>query len=180
MEKELARRFDYACCSDMDRFQKEPMAVTPSGQLKSGGIRHEKDDRRIWHLPKKWKAKPGNFCSTHWKPCDTRPIWYWGDMDTHGFAMLDQIRHYFPQTRSFLMDEATLLSNRVLWGKEPSPTHRDLRLLTHEEAGVYDGLRHNRYSPQLRLEQERIPFSRVRQVVKDIETPPLPVDQRGG
>ncbi len=46
VEKELARRFDYACCSDMVRFQKEPMAVTQSGQIKSGGIRHEKDDRR--------------------------------------------------------------------------------------------------------------------------------------
>ncbi|MFA5902367.1 MAG: DUF2220 domain-containing protein, partial [Desulfobacula sp.] len=29
-----------------------------------------------------------------------KPVWYWGDIDTHGFAMIDRIRHYFPQTRS--------------------------------------------------------------------------------
>ena len=46
MERELAKRFDYACCTDMDRFRKEPMAVTQAGQIKSSGMRHEKDDRR--------------------------------------------------------------------------------------------------------------------------------------
>ncbi len=46
LEKELANRFNYACCTDMTRFQREPMAVTDKGQIKSGGIRHEKDDRR--------------------------------------------------------------------------------------------------------------------------------------
>ncbi len=108
-----------------------------------------------------------------------RAIWYWGDMDTHGFAMLDQIRHYFPQTRSFLMDEATLLTHKALWGTEPTPTHRDLTLLTPEEADVYDRLRYNRYAIQLRMEQERIPFSLVRRVVKDIQKDHLPVE-RGG
>ena len=101
-----------------------------------------------------------------------RPVWYWGDLDTHGFAMLDQIRHHFPRTRSFLMDEATLLSHRALWGREPSPVSRDLALLTPDEARVYDALRLNLHGPQLRLEQERISFSLVRQVVGDI--------QRGG
>ncbi len=42
---ELANRFDYACCTDLARFQREPMAVTDKGQIKSNGIRHEKDDR---------------------------------------------------------------------------------------------------------------------------------------
>lgn len=99
-----------------------------------------------------------------------KPIWYWGDMDTHGFAMLDQIRHYFPQTRSFLMDYATLLSHRALWGRETSPTTRDLPLLTPDEARVYDTLRHNLHAPMVRLEQEQISFSQVRSVVKAIQT----------
>ncbi len=43
---ELARRFDYACCADMAQFHREPQAVTARGQIKSGGKRHEKDDRR--------------------------------------------------------------------------------------------------------------------------------------
>ncbi|MGS0754719.1 DUF3322 domain-containing protein [Roseateles sp. GG27B] len=31
---------------------------------------------------------------------------YWGDIDTHGFAILDQLRAHFPHAESFLMDEA--------------------------------------------------------------------------
>ena len=46
VETELARRFDYACCADIERFHREPQAVTEQGQIKSGGKRHEKDDRR--------------------------------------------------------------------------------------------------------------------------------------
>ncbi len=98
-----------------------------------------------------------------------KPIWYWGDIDTHGFAMINQIRHYFPQTRSFLMDEATLFSHKALWGREPSPVGRDLSLLTAEEAFVYDALRKNFHAPSLRLEQERISFTQVRRVLENIQ-----------
>lgn len=42
---ELARRFDYACCDDLERFRREPRAITRAGQTKAGGERHEKDDR---------------------------------------------------------------------------------------------------------------------------------------
>lgn len=95
-------------------------------------------------------------------------LWYWGDIDTHGFAMLDQIRHHFPRTRSFLMDMATLLSHRGLWGTEPSPTSRNLPLLTADEAAVYDALRHHTHAHALRLEQERLSFSHVKQGVQRI------------
>ncbi|MDR1915225.1 MAG: ATP-dependent exonuclease SbcCD, C subunit-like protein [Synergistaceae bacterium] len=42
---ELASRFNYICCDDMDRFRRERMAVTKTGQVKSSEQRHEKDDR---------------------------------------------------------------------------------------------------------------------------------------
>jgi len=45
LERELARRFDYACCDDLDSFRRETRAITRAGQIKSGGQRHEKDDR---------------------------------------------------------------------------------------------------------------------------------------
>ncbi|MFP4334290.1 MAG: ATP-binding protein [Wenzhouxiangella sp.] len=45
LERELTRRFDHVCCSDMDRFARETRAITRAGQIKSGGVRHEKDDR---------------------------------------------------------------------------------------------------------------------------------------
>ncbi len=45
LESELARRFDYACCTDMASFRREKRAITRAGQIKAGGERHEKDDR---------------------------------------------------------------------------------------------------------------------------------------
>ncbi|NRR34363.1 ATP-dependent exonuclease SbcCD, C subunit-like protein [Oxalobacteraceae bacterium] len=46
IEAELARRFDYACCDKLDQFRRERHAITRNGQIKAGGERHEKDDRR--------------------------------------------------------------------------------------------------------------------------------------
>ncbi|WP_019895063.1 ATP-binding protein [Hydrogenovibrio halophilus] len=43
---QLAKRFDYACCESLADFRREKQAVTLQGQVKSGGQRHEKDDRR--------------------------------------------------------------------------------------------------------------------------------------
>lgn len=83
---------------------------------------------------------------------------YWGDIDTHGFAILDQLRGYFPGAASFLMDRETLLAHRLHWGEEPDPARHDLARLTPEEAAVYDDLRFDRHQPQLRLEQERVGF----------------------
>ena len=84
---------------------------------------------------------------------------YWGDIDTHGFAILDQLRAELPGTESLLMDRATLLSFREQWVREDKPTHRGLTRLTREEAALYDDLRDNRLGENLRLEQERIGFS---------------------
>jgi hypothetical protein len=83
---------------------------------------------------------------------------YWGDLDTHGFAILDQLRGHFPHTASFLMDLETLLAHRALWGEEPEPVRHSLSRLTTEEAAVYDDLRLDRHQPRLRLEQERVSF----------------------
>ena len=43
---ELGRRFDHQCCETMEEFRRHPKALTANGQLKSGGGRHEKDDRK--------------------------------------------------------------------------------------------------------------------------------------
>jgi hypothetical protein len=83
---------------------------------------------------------------------------YWGDIDTHGFAILDQLRGHFPHAASFLMDGETLLAHRSHWGEEGEPARHDLLRLAPEEAAVYDDLRFDRYQPRLRLEQERIGF----------------------
>lgn len=82
---------------------------------------------------------------------------YWGDVDTHGFAILNRARTYLPGIRSVLMDEETLLSHRSLWveEKEPHPA-TELTLLTEAEKTVYFGIRHQRWGQNIRLEQERI------------------------
>lgn len=85
-------------------------------------------------------------------------VHYWGDIDTHGFAILDQLRSQFDHVESFLMDRNTLLAFETLWGKEEKQTLRDLPRLTLEERTLYDDLRDNRIREQLRLEQERIGF----------------------
>jgi hypothetical protein len=96
---------------------------------------------------------------------------YWGDLDTHGFAILDQLRGYFPHAASFLMDGETLLVHRSQWGEEPEPARHDLSRLTPEEATVYDDLRFDRLQPRLRLEQERVGFGWVNQRLRGLPEP---------
>lgn len=86
---------------------------------------------------------------------------HWGDIDTHGFAILDQLRGHFPNTASFLMNRETLLAHRLQWGEEPEPARHDLARFTMEEAALYDELRFDRIQPRLRLEQERLGFGWV-------------------
>ncbi|MDD5403169.1 MAG: ATP-binding protein [Sulfuricella sp.] len=45
LERELAYRFDVACCATQEQFRREARAITRAGQTKSPGERHEKDDR---------------------------------------------------------------------------------------------------------------------------------------
>lgn len=88
-------------------------------------------------------------------------IYYWGDIDTHGFAILDQLRTHFPQATSLLMDRETLLAYRIFWGLESQPESRELPRLTAEEQSLYDDLRRNRLGERVRLEQEKIGFERL-------------------
>jgi len=93
-------------------------------------------------------------------------VHYWGDIDTHGFAILDQLRAHFPHAQSFLMDHDTLLEHQAQWTLDPQPTQRDLPRLNEAERRVYDDLRWRRLRDEpLRLEQERINFSRVERAV---------------
>ncbi len=45
LERELAHRFDVACCATQDQFRRETRAITRAGQIKDPSGRHEKDDR---------------------------------------------------------------------------------------------------------------------------------------
>jgi len=45
VEREVAHRFDFACCQSQEQFRREIKAITRAGQIKAPGERHEKDDR---------------------------------------------------------------------------------------------------------------------------------------
>ena len=63
------------------------------------------------------------------------------------------------------MDRETLLASRTLWGREDKPLERALPRLNAAERALYDDLRGNRIGQQVRLEQERIGFERVKEVL---------------
>jgi len=101
---------------------------------------------------------------------DTCDVYYWGDVDTHGFAILDQLRTRVPQVHSLMMDRDTLLAFESQWGVEDKQTTRDLPRLDNDECALYDELRDNRLRPNLRLEQERIGFSWVQKSLENLGT----------
>jgi len=94
--------------------------------------------------------------------CD---VHYWGDLDTHGFAMLDRLRAGLPRARSLLMDRATLLAHRPFWTTEEAPHIALLDRLAPEEAALYADLHYDRFGRSVRLEQERISFGWLRPVL---------------
>jgi len=85
-------------------------------------------------------------------------VFYWGDIDTHGFAMLDRVRALLPHVRSLLMDRETLFAHRTAWVIEPSLHTTDLQRLDSAEAALFDDLRRHVHGEGIRLEQERVGF----------------------
>lgn len=97
-----------------------------------------------------------------------KKIYYWGDIDTHGFAILNQLRGFLPHVVSFLMDQQTLLAHRALWGVEMQPETGTLTRLNSEESALYDQLRQNHWGERVRLEQERIGFDFLREGLRGL------------
>jgi hypothetical protein len=91
---------------------------------------------------------------------------YWGDIDTHGFDILNRLRERFDRVRSMLMDRATLLAHRGQWVAEPSPTNRPLSKLTKAEGDLYGDLIEGEFGPAIRLEQERVRFSMLQRALQ--------------
>jgi hypothetical protein len=85
---------------------------------------------------------------------------YWGDLDTHGFAILHRARSYIPELQSVLMDEETLLRHKALWVDEAAQhSAAELTLLTKDERQLYRDLKQQRWGQNVRLEQERIDWN---------------------
>lgn len=82
-------------------------------------------------------------------------VTYWGDLDSHGFAILHQLRARGVNATSVLMDTETLFAHEDLWVGDPEPNTAVFGHLTAEESTT---LRLLSSEGNLRLEQERIPW----------------------
>jgi hypothetical protein len=100
----------------------------------------------------------GELASVGW--LSHAQVWYWGDLDTNGFAILSMVRGFLPGVRSLLMDCATLEAHGGLCVAEDAPKLGVLGNLTGKEQLALEALRRER--PVLRLEQERIAWDWAR------------------
>lgn len=91
------------------------------------------------------------------------PIFYWGDLDADGFKILSQLRSYFLQTTSIMMDIKTFEAFQefavIVLEKIETLPH-----LTPEEKSLYTYL----VIQQKRLEQERISQTYVNQLLQKL------------
>lgn len=87
----------------------------------------------------------------------SKKVYYWGDLDCHGLAILGQVRAFCPQVIPLAMDTKTYRLHER-WAVTTTIANPDPPLnLTAEERELYDYLSaHN-----LRLEHERIPHQYV-------------------
>jgi hypothetical protein len=92
------------------------------------------------------------------RDCD---VVYWGDLDTHGFVILDRLRSLLPHVRSVLMDLETLTAHESQWTTDPRPSRVELERLTPQEAAVHRALQDNALGTSVRLEQERVNYTHV-------------------
>ncbi|WP_327150084.1 DUF2220 domain-containing protein [Nocardia sp. NBC_01329] len=97
---------------------------------------------------------------------DQKNLVYWGDIDTHGFAILNSVRRSFAGARSMLMDRTSPLAHESHWGAEPNPTREHLELLSPDEASLYTDLAEGVLGRSVRLEQERISYTAIEQATQ--------------
>jgi hypothetical protein len=83
-----------------------------------------------------------------------KKLYYWGDLDAYGLAILSRFRNFFPNTQAVMMDETTFDAYPHVWvtGK---PYHGAVpENLNNEERQLFERLN----SKLLRLEQERVQY----------------------
>lgn len=82
-------------------------------------------------------------------------VTYWGDLDSHGFAILHRLRARGVRAESVMMDAETAFAHRDLWVDDPTPNIGVFPLLTAGESAALNLLSAH---GNARLEQERIPW----------------------
>lgn len=84
----------------------------------------------------------------------SKSIFYWGDIDVHGFQILSQLRGYFPNTESIMMNMNTYEQFKEMSVENKVANPPKLSNLDASEIYVYEFLKEN----GRRLEQEKITY----------------------
>jgi len=79
-------------------------------------------------------------------------LFYWGDLDSHGFETLSHLRKQFPHVASVLMDDPTLANHLTFAVKAADSRSNEKLNLTPAEQTLYEHL----IERGLLLEQERV------------------------
>jgi len=83
-----------------------------------------------------------------------KDLYYWGDLDAHGLAILSRFRDFFPHTQALMMDETTFDAYPHAWVAGKPLNGAAPENLSTEERHLFERLNSN----VLRLEQERVKF----------------------
>lgn len=84
----------------------------------------------------------------------SKSIFYWGDIDVHGFQILSQLKRYFPNTKSIMMDMNTYEQFKGMSVDNKVANPPVLSNLDEGEICMYEFLKEN----SRRLEQEKITY----------------------
>ena len=105
-------------------------------------------------------------CNIHLRQ---KKLYYFGDIDEHGFEILSEFRAIFPDVTSFCMDSTTyqIFAQFAVPGKSAKRNSADL-CLTAEELALFRYLREH---PKCnRLEQERLPQDFIKERLASLIT----------
>ena len=97
---------------------------------------------------------------------NNKEIYYWGDIDEHGFQILHQLRTYYPQVKSILMDKITFNLFRTFAVNGPRNNVEFLNMLTYDENALFQHLKS--LHEKNRLEQEKLLQLYVDNVLKKV------------
>lgn len=93
-------------------------------------------------------------------------IFYWGDIDGHGFLALSRLRNLLPHVTSLMMDAETFDLSCEFAGPATPVEITELNNLTVAENLIYQKVRDG----SIALEQERIPYPHVIKTLESIDS----------
>ncbi len=94
-----------------------------------------------------------------------KKLFYWGDIDRDGFAILSQVRAYYGHIHSIFMDEEVIKRFSIYATKDTNlkKIKKILPNLNEQELIIYDRLVDDHYAKNFRLEQEKVHLDYIKE-----------------